>query len=205
MSWPRKACEGGGLGYMMPELDHPLAEAMMGEKEANTAAPGSEPSRAAEKPASMPAAAAGDRPETVTPPNWAPNMLVYGDISRMLFRMHRNVAAHMDAHKRLAERMQAVFAHEQAMVLELARLIDESMTVAARKSNEEKPPLGGDSIERIFDHASNAMKETGRMLTDIQLESLALLQRYIEQPSDAGASSPAPSGKPETKKGAGKE
>jgi hypothetical protein len=200
-----ESVRGGGLGYMMPELDHPLAEAMMGEKETNTAAPGSEPSRAAEKPASMPAAAAGDRPETVTPPNWAPNMLVYGDISRMLFRMHRNVAAHMDAHKRLAERMQAVFAHEQAMVLELARLIDQSMTVAARKSNEEKPPLGGDSIERIFDHASNAMKETGRMLTDIQLESLALLQRYIEQPSDAGASSPASSGKPETKKGAGKE
>ena len=54
-------------------------------------------------------------------------MLVYADISRMLFRMHRNVSAHMDAHKRLAERMQSVFSHEQAMVLELARLIDQSM------------------------------------------------------------------------------
>ena len=42
---------------------------------------------------------AGERasPETVIPPNWAPDMLAYADVSRMLFRMHRNVAAHMDA------------------------------------------------------------------------------------------------------------
>jgi hypothetical protein len=125
------------------------------------------------------------------PPNGAPNLLVYGDISRMLFRMHRNVAAHMEAHKRLAERMQAVFAHEQAMVLELARLIDESMTVAARGSNEDKPPLASESIDRIFEHAGRAMTETGRMLSEFQLESLALLRHYIEQPGEHDPSSPA--------------
>jgi hypothetical protein len=174
----------------------------MAEKEAKD----SEAPVAAEKSASARSAAPSDRPDTVTPPNWAPNLLVYGDVSRMLFRMHRNVAAHMDAHKRLAERMQAVFAHEQAMVLELARLIDESMAGAARKSNEEKPPLGSDSIGRIFDHAGNAMKETGRMLTEIQLESLALLQGYVEQSSESGASPPSSSSsKLEAKKGAGKE
>lgn len=159
----------------------------MAEKEPNAPAP-------AEKPP--------ERTENVVPPNWGPNMLVYGDISRMLFRMHRNVAAHMEAHKRLAERMQAVFAHEQAMVLELARLIDESLAGAARKSNEEKPPLGNDSIERIFDHASNAMKETGRMLSDIQLESLALLRQYIAEPTEGGAKPPHTSA---TKPGPGKE
>jgi hypothetical protein len=116
-------------------------------------------------PPSDKASGQAERTDSVPPPNWSPNTLIYGDVSRMLFRMHRNVAAHMDAHKRLAERMQAVFSHEQAMVLELARLIDESMALAQRKSNEDKPPVGGDSIEKIFDHASNAMKETGRMLT----------------------------------------
>src|SRR6185312_7112502 len=99
--------------------------------------------------------------QTVIPPNWAPDMLAYADISRMLFRMHRNVSAHMDAHKRLAERMQAVFSHEQAMVLELARLIDQSMSLTQRTSDDDKPPVGGDSIERIFDHARDAMQETG--------------------------------------------
>jgi hypothetical protein len=146
--------------------------------------------------------AASERPDSVLPPNWGPNMLIYGDVSRMLFRMHRNVAAHMDAHKRLAERMQAVFSHEQAMVLELARLIDESMALAQRKSNEDKPPVGGDSIEKIFDHASDAMKETGRMLTEIQLESLALLEHYVKESTESSAK-PLP--KPETTKGTGKE
>ena len=133
---------------------------------------------------------AGERAApTVLPPNWAPDMLAYADVSRMLFRMHRNVAAHMDAHKRLAERIQSVFAHEQAMVLELARLIDQSMGAAQGKSSEEKPAVGGESIERIFDHARNAMQETGRMLTEIQLESLALLEHYIKDSTDGATPS----------------
>lgn len=136
-------------------------------------------------------AANSDRPDSVIPPNWGPHMLVYGDISRLLFRMHRNVAAHMEAHQRLAERMQAVFSHEQAMVLELARLVDESMALAQRKSNSDKPVPGGDSIDKIFDHASNAMKESGRMLTEIQLEALALLEHYIKDSAEGGAK-PAP-------------
>ena len=89
--------------------------------------------------------------------------------------------------------MQSVFAHEQAMVLELARLIDQSLAVAPRNSNEDKPPLGGESIERIFDHARNAMQETGRMLTDIQLELLALLEHYITDSTD-GATPPSNKG-----------
>jgi len=156
----------------------------MAEKERKAAAPG------AAKPAADPELPPS---QTVIPPNWAPDMLAYADVSRMLFRMHRNVAAHMDAHKRLAERMQSVFAHEQAMVLELARLIDQSMTVAQPKSNEEKSPQGGESIERIFDHARNAMQETGRMLTQIQLESLALLEHYIKDSTD-GATPPSNKG-----------
>jgi hypothetical protein len=147
----------------------------------------------AEKSASKPDSSSSDRPQTVLPPNWAADLLAYADVSRMLFRMHRNVAAHMDAHKRLAERMQSVFAHEQAMVLELARLIDQSMAVAPRPSNEEKPPPGRESIERIFDHARNAMQETGRMLTEIQLESLALLEHYIKDSTD-GATPPSNKG-----------
>lgn len=151
----------------------------MAEKEPN--ATGAEPPRAAPKsPITV------DRPDTVVPPNWGPNMLIYGDVSRMLFRMHRNVAAHMDAHKRLAERMQSVFSHEQALVLELARLVDESVSAMQRGASKDKPPLAADSIERIFDHASSAMKETGRMMTEIQLESLALLQHYIEETTEAG-------------------
>jgi hypothetical protein len=117
-------------------------------------------------------------------PDWAPNMQVYADVSRMLFRMHRNVSAHMDAHKRLTERMQTVFSHEQAMVLELARLIDQSLSLGQPRSNMDKPPNGGESVERIFDHARNAMQETGRMMTQIQLESLALLQHYVTQSTD---------------------
>jgi hypothetical protein len=159
----------------------------MAEKERKEATPD------AAKPASKPEAPAGERPQTVLPPNWAPDLVAYADVSRMLFRMHRNVAAHMDAHKRLAERMQSVFAHEQAMVLELARLIDQSMAVAPRKSNEEKPPPGGESMERIFDHARNAMQETGRMMTEIQLESLALLEHYIKDSTD-GATPPSNKG-----------
>jgi hypothetical protein len=145
------------------------------------------------KPAAGPAAPPSARPPTVLPPNWAPDMLAYADVSRMLFRMHRNVAAHMDANKRLAERMQSVFAHEQAMVLELARLIDQSMGVAQSKPSKQKPPRGGESMERIFDHARNAMQETGRMLTEIQLESLALLEHYIKDSTD-GATPPSNKG-----------
>lgn len=153
-------------------------------------------------PAPEKAEPATDRPESVIPPNWGPNMLTYGDVSRMLFRMHRNVAAHMDAHKRLAERMHAVFSHEQAMVLELAKLIDESMAPAQRKTGEDKAAPGGDPIEKIFDHASNAMKETGRMLTEIQLEALALLEHYIKDSTDGGTK-PLP--KPEANNETGKE
>ena len=159
----------------------------MAEKERKAARPD------AEKPVVGPAAPSSARPQTVLPPNWAPDILAYADVSRMLFRMHRNVAAHMDAHKRLAERMQSVFAHEQAMVLELARLIDQSMAVAPGKSSQEKPPPGGESMERIFDHARNAMQETGRMLTEIQLESLALLEHYIKDSTD-GAMPPSNQG-----------
>ena len=152
----------------------------MAEKERKAATPGAaKPAADSELPPS----------QTVVPPNWAPDLLAYADVSRMLFRMHRNVAAHMDAHKRLAERMQSVFAHEQAMVLELARLIDQSMSVAPPKSNERD----GESIERIFDHARNAMQETGRMLTQIQLESLALLEHYIKDSTD-GATPPSNKG-----------
>jgi hypothetical protein len=141
----------------------------------------------AENPPSSPASSSGTRSDSAVAPDFAPNTLIYADISRMLFRMHRNVSAHMDAHKRLAERMQSVFSHEQSMVLELARLIDQSMSLAQRQSNEDKPPLGGDSIERIFDHARNAMQETGRMVTEIQLESLALLQHYVTGAADDAA------------------
>lgn len=161
--------------------------------------------RAAEAPAAAPGSPASERPQTVFPPNWAPDLLAYADVSRMLFRMHRNVAAHMEAQKRLAERMQAVFAHEQAMVLELARLIDESMAVAARGSNEDKPPLASKSIDRIFEHAGQAMTETGRMLSEMQLESLALLRHYIEQSGEINAPPPQSPQKSERKKGAGKE
>ncbi|HWE73620.1 MAG TPA: hypothetical protein VG328_10710 [Stellaceae bacterium] len=145
----------------------------------------------------------GTRSDAAIAPDLAPNMLVYADISRMLFRMHRNVSAHMDAHKRLAERMQSVFSHEQAMVLELARLIDQSTSLTQRPSTEDKPPLRGDSIERIFDHARNAMQETGRMMTEIQLESLALLQHYVTGASDdaAPAASKTPSTKTDVNKG----
>lgn len=147
-----------------------------------------------------PEAKSSATPDSVVPPNWGPNTLIYSDVSRMLFRMHRNVAAHMDANKRLAERMQAVFSHEQAMVLELARLIDESLALTQRKASEDKP--AGDSIEKIFDHASNAMKETGRMLTEIQLEALSLLEHYIKDAVEGGAKSLP---KPEEKKETGKE
>ena len=157
----------------------------MAEKEA-TAAPA--PTAAGE-----PGTPSGARPETVVLPDWAPNMLAYADVSRLLFRLHRNVRAHMEAHKRLAERMQSVFAHEQAMALELARLIDQSLAIAQRQSNEEKPPPGVESIERIFDHARNAMQETGRMVTQIQLESLALLEHYIKNSTD-GATPPSNQG-----------
>ena len=75
------------------------------------------------------------------------------------------------------------------MVLELARLIDQSMGGAQRKSNAEKSPLGGESMERIFDHARNAMEETGRMLTEIQLESLALLEHYVKDSTDGATPS----------------
>ncbi|HXR85919.1 MAG TPA: hypothetical protein VN728_03065 [Stellaceae bacterium] len=156
----------------------------MAEKERKAARPDAEKPAADPQPPSSPLQA-----PAVLPPNWAPDMVAYADVSRMLFRMHRNVAAHMDAHKRLAQRMQSVFAHEQAMVLELARLIDQSMGAAQAKSGEEKSPLGGESMERIFDHARNAMQETGRMLTEIQLESLALLEHYIKDSTDGATPS----------------
>jgi hypothetical protein len=38
-----------------------------------------------------------------------------------------------------------------------------------------------DNLDRIFEHAGKAMQESGKMLTDIQLEALALLQHYIEE------------------------
>ena len=158
----------------------------MAKKEAKAAAP-APPSAAA------PGPPPGDRPGTVLTPDWAPNMLAYADVSRLLFRLHRNVSAHMEAQKRLAERMQSVFAHEQAIALELARLIDQSLAIAQRQSNEGKPPLGGESIDRIFDHARNAMQETGRMVTQIQLESLALLEHYIKSSTD-GATPPSNQG-----------
>ncbi len=121
-----------------------------------------------------------ERNEPVVPAYWGPNMLVYGDISRLLFRLHRNVAVHMDAHKRLMERLQSVFAHEQALMLELARAVEAATVQATRPSGEEGPALTDESLERIFEHAGKAMQESGKMLTDIQLEALSLLQHYIE-------------------------
>jgi len=51
----------------------------------------------------------------------------------------------------------------------------------------------GESVERIFDHARQALEGTGRMLTEIQLESLALLEHYIKDSSD-GATPPSNKG-----------
>ncbi len=133
----------------------------------------------------VPSAAKPDEPgsahhESVIPGYWGADMLSYGDISRLLFRMHRNVDAHMEAHKRLLERLQSVFEHENAMVMELAKIIDESIAQASRKSNEERPPVGKEGLDRVFEHAGKAMQETGKMLTDIQLEALEILKRYTE-------------------------
>jgi hypothetical protein len=132
------------------------------------------------------------RSEPVIPSYWGPNMLIYGDISRLLFRMHRNVAAHMDAHKRLMERLQSVFAHEQALMLELAKAIEEAAGSASRKPGQERPTGADKSLDRIFEHAGKAMQESGKMLTDIQLEALSLLQHYIES---ANGSPPKPDDK----------
>jgi len=121
-----------------------------------------------------------ERNEPVIPGYWGPNMLLYADISRLLFRMHRNVAVHMDAHRRLMERLQSVFHHEQAMMLELAKVIGEATAQATKPSDEKQAALGKEGVERIFDHASKAMEESGKMLTDIQLEALSLLKHYIE-------------------------
>ncbi len=150
------------------------------------------PEKDKSKPSAVPELPRSDRPASVMPPDWGAGMMMYGDVARMLFRMHRNVAAHMDAQKRLVERMQAVFAHQQTMVMELAKLVDESMTLAVRSSNEAKPPLGPESLERIFDHASNAMQETGRMMTDIQLEALGLLCHYIDDAGKGADAEPTP-------------
>ncbi len=137
----------------------------------------------APKPA-VPGAWHSERNEPVIPGYWGPNMLIYSDISRLLFRMHRNVTAHMDAHRRLMERLQSMFQHEQAMVLELAKVIEEATAKATRSSNAERPAVGSESLDRVFAHAGKAMEESGRMLTEIQLESLSLLKQYVE---DAGA------------------
>ena len=132
-----------------------------------------------------------DRQEPVIPGYWGPNLLIYGDISRLLLRMHRNVAAHMDAHKRLLERLQSVFQHEQALVLELAKVVDEVTMPVARKSNEARSAVGQEGIERVFEHASKAMQESGKMLTDIQLEALALLKHYVDEAGE-GITKPPP-------------
>ena len=141
--------------------------------------------------AATPEASRPDRSEPVIPGYWGQNFLLYGDISRLLFRMHRNVSAHMEAHKRLMERLQSVFQHEQAMVLELAKVIEEATAKAARASNEDRPALGNEGMERIFQHASKAMEESGKMLTDIQLEALTLLKHYMEEPQSDAEKSPA--------------
>jgi hypothetical protein len=140
-----------------------------------------EDTKQSEAPAAGSAAAPAERPaeNPVIPDYRSPNLLYYADISRLLMRMHRNVEAHMEAHKRLTERLQAVFAHEQAMALELARMIDSSIGQAARQSNAERPAIGSENIQKIFSHASNAIEESGKMLTDIQLEALALLRQYV--------------------------
>jgi hypothetical protein len=166
-------------------LDPVRGEAIMAKRKSKARVPDAEVA-----PSVPPPSSTSPPPDPGFAPDWAPNMLIYADVSRMLFRMHRNVAAHMDAHKRLAERMQSVFSHEQAMVLELARLIDQSMSLAQRQSNEGTPPLGSESVERIFDHARNAMQETGRMMTEIQLESLTLLQHYVNGATDGAAAEP---------------
>jgi hypothetical protein len=155
----------------------------------------------APKPAgSKPEERRAERPEDnpVIPGYWGPNMLIYGDISRMLLRMHRNVAVHMDAHKRLMERLQAVFAHEQALVLELAKIVDDTMTQASGKPGDDRSAPGKENMQRVFDHAANAMQESGKMLTDIQLESLALLQHYVEDAGKDVAKSEEPEGKQKT-------
>jgi len=121
--------------------------------------------------------------ELAIPGYWGSNLLLYNDISRLMLRMHRNVAAHMDAHKRLMERLQTVFQAEQTMVLELARMIDEATAQAARKSNEERPAFGAESFDRVFAQAAKVMEASGKMLGDIQLEALTLLKHYIDQPS----------------------
>jgi hypothetical protein len=139
-----------------------------------------------DKPA-PPAEGPSGRTEPMIPGYWDSHLLVYGDIARLLLRVHRNVAAHMDAHRRLMERLQSVFRHEQAMMLELARAIDEATTQATRSSNEGRPALGQESMDRMFEHAGKAMQESGKMLTDIQLEALALLQHYIEDARAAPA------------------
>jgi len=141
--------------------------------------------------AATPEAGRSERSEPVIPGYWGPNLLIYADVSRLLFRMHRNVAAHMDAHRRLMERLQAVFQHEQAMVLELAKVIDDATNQASRKSNEGRSSVGSEGVERIFAHASKAMEESGKMLTDIQLEALALLKHYMEDPGPATAQPPS--------------
>lgn len=127
------------------------------------------------------AAAAVEKPAdpAVIPDYRSPNLLYYADISRLLMRMHRNVEAHMEAHKRLTERLQTVFAHEQAMALELARMIDSTIGQATRQSNSERPAVGPESIQKIFSHATSAVEESSRMLTEIQLEALALLRQYV--------------------------
>lgn len=133
----------------------------------------------AEKPAEQP----------VIPDYRSPSLLYYADISRLLMRMHRNVEAHMEAHKRLTERLQAVFAHEQEMALELARMIDSSLGQAAGQTNAERPALGRESVQKIFTHATSAVEESNRMLTEIQLEALALLRQYVGD-GDEGAKKP---------------
>jgi len=133
-----------------------------------------------------------ERTEPVIPGYWGPNLLVFSDISKLLLRVHHNVSAHMDAHKRLMGRLQSVFAHEQALVLELARVIDEATAQSSRKPGADQPATTTESMERIFEHASKAMEESGRMITDIQLEALSLLKNYMEE---AGATSSEPEAK----------
>ena len=106
--------------------------------------------------------------------------------------MHRNVAAHMDAHKRLMERLQAVFQHEQAMVLELAKVIDETTSQAVRQSNEDRPKLGSESMEQhLRARGQGDAGRSGKMLTDIQLEALALLKHYVDEAGEVTAKTAA--------------
>lgn len=99
----------------------------------------------------------------------------YRSMAKALLRTHNDLAAYVEANRKLADEMRDIFRREQDLVLEIA---EKTLKRASDAVGEGKAMMTTGHMEELYDSAVAGVRELGRAVADAQVRSIESLRNH---------------------------